>query len=539
MSGIAIPATLREGRYVVGDLLGQGGMAVVVVAHDEELGVDRAVKLLAPHGAQRKSLRRRLKAEARAMARLNHPNILAIHDVGVENDMDYVVMDLALGGSLQDLAERGPLNPWVAAGFMVQVLSALAAAHAQGIVHRDVKPHNVLLDENGRALLADFGIALLAGEDRRTRTGVAMGSLAYMPPEQRLDAARVDATADLYAVGSSLYALATSSNPVDLFLADESSQRWNDVPEGLRPLIRRAVRMDPEERWPDAGTFAHALVDAIREAGMDLGTVHGMATSFLPTDRTQAPTRPGTPPPHEPTQAAVDYIDERVPTVTRADLPPVVDAPPMAHEPRGTLAPREPDPDGRWVFLPVLLLLLGAVGLLLAVNPVSPSPTPAPTTIAPEPAPLEPAPEIAAEPVAPPPAEPVTPALPTPPPPPEPVVVRPEPVRPAPRPVATASSAPTGRWVGALNGIAVTVDLEGPASGITGSFTSMFGSKRSQSSLSGRYDAAGRTLELEDAPGTPDPATYSLVLAEDGKRLEGQVRTARGMRRLVLERANP
>ncbi|MCA9569572.1 MAG: serine/threonine protein kinase, partial [Myxococcales bacterium] len=319
---ISVPETLREGRYVVGELLGQGGMAVVVKAHDTELGVDWAVKILAPHGAHRKSLRRRLKAEARAMARLNHPNILAIHDVGTEDDLDYVVMDLALGGSLQDVAERGPMDPWVATSFMVQVLSALGAAHAQGIVHRDVKPHNVLLDLNGRAMLADFGIALLAGEDRRTRTGVAMGSLAYMPPEQRLDAARVGPTADLYAVGSSLYAMITRNNPVDLFLAGPKSERWAGVPDALRPLLQKAVRMAPEERWQDATTFAHALMEAIRGAGMDLPSIHGMMGSFVAADRTAAPTG-GPAPTRDPTQAALEYLDQRVPTVAAVDLPPL------------------------------------------------------------------------------------------------------------------------------------------------------------------------------------------------------------------------
>ncbi|MEZ4239879.1 MAG: serine/threonine-protein kinase, partial [Myxococcota bacterium] len=178
MAGSSLPATLAGGRYVLGEPLGQGGSAVVVRARDERLGVDRAVKILAQvPDSVRATMRRRLQAEARTMARLHHPHVLTVHDVGRDGDLDYVVMDFAPGGSVGDaLDRRGWLPVDEAVDDVVQVLSALEAAHAAGVVHRDVKPGNLLLDAAGRVLLADFGVALIAGEDRRTRAGAAIGS---------------------------------------------------------------------------------------------------------------------------------------------------------------------------------------------------------------------------------------------------------------------------------------------------------------------------------------------------------------------------
>ena len=199
--------TLLGGRFELLRELGVGGTASVWEVEDAELGVRRAVKILnAGRPQRRQALRKRLRAEARAMARLAHPNVLTIYDVASTDELDFVIMDLAEGGSLSEWLERtGPMEPRTALSFTVQVLSALAAAHAAGMVHRDVKPQNVLLNSRGTALLADFGIALLTEDQHRTtRTGVAMGSLSFMPPEQRLDARSVSASADVYATGAML-----------------------------------------------------------------------------------------------------------------------------------------------------------------------------------------------------------------------------------------------------------------------------------------------------------------------------------------------
>lgn len=264
LGNITVPETLDHGRFSVGKVLGQGGMALVVVAHDDELGVDRAVKILDVSRPNSATQRRRLRFEAWTMGRLHHPNILSIHRVGNEGDLDYVVMDLAQGGSLQDaLNSSGPLLAATAIQYMIQTLSALAFAHASGVVHRDIKPQNILLDSEGSVLLADFGIAMTAGDDREGRIGAATGSIAFMPPEQRFDAGGVGPPADLYATGTTLFNLITGENPVDLFLATDRSERWSAVPQPLRPVLRRACAMRPDDRWGSASAMAHALLEVL------------------------------------------------------------------------------------------------------------------------------------------------------------------------------------------------------------------------------------------------------------------------------------
>lgn len=257
-------------RFELLQELGVGGTASVWEAEDIELGVRRAIKILnVGRPGRRLALRKRLKAEARAMARLAHPNVLTIYDVSSTVDLDFVVMDLAEGGSLSEWLERtGPMDPHTALSFTVQVLSALAAAHAAGMVHRDVKPQNVLLNARGTALLADFGIALLTEDQHRnTRTGVAMGSLSFMPPEQRLDARSVSASADIYATGAMLYNLLTGANPVDLFTVDVGSKRFEGLPSSLQQILVQATRHDPARRYESAQAMAREIVRFLPDAG--------------------------------------------------------------------------------------------------------------------------------------------------------------------------------------------------------------------------------------------------------------------------------
>ncbi len=261
--------TLLAGRYRLGVLIGVGGAARVHVATDTVLGVERAVKVLdVGQGEERAHLRKRLQSEARVMAALDHPHVLRVYDLGHDQGHDFVVMELARRGSLAwRLQTEGPLPFGEVATIGVQVLSALEAAHGAGIIHRDVKPQNIL-DVGGRVQLADFGIALISGPEvlRVTRTGMAMGSLAYMAPEQRVDASRVGPTADVYALGATLYALSCNLNPVDLFLVGEGSSRWDPVPPALRPVLIRATRLDPADRYASAAAMARALCEAVPEA---------------------------------------------------------------------------------------------------------------------------------------------------------------------------------------------------------------------------------------------------------------------------------
>ena len=265
------PTVLRDGRYELGSPLGQGGMATVFRARDRTLGVQRAIKMLRPEHSDASDFRDRLRSEAQAMARLEHPNILPILDVGTEGDYFYVVMPLADRGSLQDLLkEKGPLSWGDATRCVVQVLAALSNAHTLDVVHRDVKPQNILVGSRGQALLADFGIAMLADRhhtDRNTVTGVAMGSPSFMPPEQRVDARNVDHRADIYSAGATFYAMITCRTPVDLYTAKADSKRWRDVPEPFVRVIRRATAMAPEDRFNTALEMARAVLDASEEVG--------------------------------------------------------------------------------------------------------------------------------------------------------------------------------------------------------------------------------------------------------------------------------
>lgn len=265
-----MPGTLLAGRYVVGELLGRGGAAAVYSAEDRVIGVRRALKVMegadGVDDATRGALRARLHDEAQVMARLAHPNVVAVHDVGAGEGYDWVVMDLVEGGTLAEAADRGGVTVGTAVRWMGQVLSALEAAHAASIIHRDVKPQNILIDRYGNARLADFGIALIRSDTtlRTTRTGVAMGSLAYMAPEQRLDARGVTVEADIYGVGATLFQIVSGASPMDLFMAGEHSDRLAGVPVELRRVIVAATRYEPSRRYSSAAGMAAALAEAGR-----------------------------------------------------------------------------------------------------------------------------------------------------------------------------------------------------------------------------------------------------------------------------------
>jgi tRNA A-37 threonylcarbamoyl transferase component Bud32 len=261
--------SLGSGRYSLHDRLGTGGMAEVRKVWDGRLAVWRAIKQLRPEIANNPVIRRRFDQEARAMARLHHPHILAIHDVGDDDARPYLVMDFAAGGSLADrVAQDGPLAPALAARLVREALLGLDHAHREGVVHRDVKPHNLLVDATGRALVSDFGIARVLDDDTGlTRTGATVGTLAYMAPEQRANAASVDGRADVYAAAGSLYHLLTGREPIDLFL--ERPGTYGDVPPALAAIIRRGCQYEPGDRWQTAAAMAAAL-DACRgELGVE------------------------------------------------------------------------------------------------------------------------------------------------------------------------------------------------------------------------------------------------------------------------------
>jgi tetratricopeptide (TPR) repeat protein len=273
MQGVlAGPGTVLAGRYTLERELGRGGMATVFLAHDQRHRRPVAVKVLRPQIAAYLGADRFLR-EIEIAARLTHPHILPLHDSGESGEQLYYVMPFVEGESLRErLAREGPLPLEKALRITCEVADALAYAHAQGIVHRDIKPGNILL-EAGHAVVADFGIARAlssAGVQDMTTSGLIVGTPVYMSPEQA-SGSRVDGRSDLYSLGCVLYEMLTGSPPfsgatpqaVTAQHAYERPALLAVVLPSTPPAVVRAVdvvlQKDPEDRFPTAEEFAHAL----------------------------------------------------------------------------------------------------------------------------------------------------------------------------------------------------------------------------------------------------------------------------------------
>jgi hypothetical protein len=261
------------GRYHLEEPIASGGAAIVWRAFDENLSRSVAIKLLHPHHATDPTVVERFERESRAAAQLNHPNAVRIYDTGREDDLVYLVMEHVDGPSLRDvLKEWGPLDPLAVAALGEQVASALGEAHAHGLVHRDVKPANILLASDGTVKVTDFGIAkALSGADATlTNPGTVVGTAAYVAPEQ-LEDAQVDARADIYALGVVLYECLTGK---PAFSGDTPTataamrltyelmpprQLRSDVPRVLDDVVVRATRRDRAERFTDGSAMAATL----------------------------------------------------------------------------------------------------------------------------------------------------------------------------------------------------------------------------------------------------------------------------------------
>jgi serine/threonine protein kinase len=257
---------LAAGRLKLREILGEGGVGTVYLAYDERLDVERAVKVLAQDRASNQVQRQRFLTEARIQARLRHPNIVEVYDIEDDGTQVYLVMELVAGGSIWDrLKAEGPLPPGEAARVAVGILAALEQAHEQDIVHRDIKPHNILMTERGVPKLADFGVAHLPSEEHGgvTRTGVVMGTWSFMAPEQRASSRRVDPRSDIYAVAASLYTLVTGYTEPDLFDFERDSEIFRRLPDPLRPILHRATRYARSERYPDATSLRQDLERAL------------------------------------------------------------------------------------------------------------------------------------------------------------------------------------------------------------------------------------------------------------------------------------
>jgi eukaryotic-like serine/threonine-protein kinase len=272
LSGLGLPP-----RYADAKLIGRGGMADIYAAEDTELGRRVAVKVLSERFAEDPDIRERFKREALTAARLSgHPNIATIFDVGETEGRPFIVMELVDGGSLADRIGAGPVPEEQALAWLGQAAAALDAAHAEGIVHRDVKPSNMLLDGQDDLKITDFGIALVLDEAATgvTATGTVLGTAGYLSPEQAAGQ-RATAASDIYALGVVAYELLTGERPfARASVAAEASAHINEPVEppseraGLAsqadPVFARALAKDPSYRYTSAAELVQDLSAALR-----------------------------------------------------------------------------------------------------------------------------------------------------------------------------------------------------------------------------------------------------------------------------------
>ncbi len=294
------------GRYQIYESLGEGGMATVYRAYDTRLGRFVALKVLRPAGEPQPAMLRRFELEARALAQLSHPAIVRVLDYGEENGWPFMVMELVPSGTLKDrlAADARPVPYRDAARFLAPVARALELAHSRGIIHRDVKPSNILIGERGEPLLSDFGIAKTLESDATaelTGTGVRLGTPDYMSPEQ-CAGAPVDYRTDIYSLGLVLYEMLTHVKP---FSADTpmaimhrqiydplpNPRQWAPgLPRAVDEVLGRALAKDPAQRYASMGEFAAAL------EGLAAGAVSVPAPAPQPRPQREAraaDTQPG------------------------------------------------------------------------------------------------------------------------------------------------------------------------------------------------------------------------------------------------------
>ena len=308
LPGVALKTGTRLGPYEIGSPLGAGGMGEVYLAKDTRLDRTVAIKVLPSHLSGDPELRQRFEREARAVSSLNHPHICTLHDIGREGNVDFLVMEHLEGETLAERLKKGPLPFHEALPCAVQIADALDKAHRQGVVHRDLKPGNIMLTKTGAKLL-DFGLAKLAGttaatpnistlsalptEQRSlTAAGAILGTFQYMAPEQ-LEGGEIDARTDIFALGAVIYEMVTgakafegksqaslisaimSANPAPM----SSLQAFS--PPALERVVRTCLAKDPDKRWQNAGDVAREL-EWIAQAGPQGAVVERGLRARLP-----------------------------------------------------------------------------------------------------------------------------------------------------------------------------------------------------------------------------------------------------------------
>jgi eukaryotic-like serine/threonine-protein kinase len=283
--------TLFDGRYRIVRKLGFGGMANVYLAEDQELGRRVAIKILNDRHAGDEQFVERFRREAKNAAGLSHPNIVSIYDRGEAEGTYYIAMEYLDGRSLKELIlSRGPAPVSVAVDYARQILAALRFAHRNGIVHRDIKPHNCLVDDEGRVKVTDFGIAR-AGASQMTEEGSIIGTAQYLSPEQARGT-QVNQTSDLYSLGIVLYEMLTGSvpftgdSPVEIAMKHLSATpppltaKRPDIPKGLEMVVMRALAKSPAARYQSADEMDADLERVARGLGVSRETEEA-ATSVI------------------------------------------------------------------------------------------------------------------------------------------------------------------------------------------------------------------------------------------------------------------
>ncbi|MFJ9638187.1 serine/threonine-protein kinase [Streptomyces sp. NPDC101178] len=398
------------GRYRLGEELGRGGMGKVWRAHDEVLHRTVAVKELTAGlyvaEADRLVLHARTQKEARAAARITHPGVVTVHDVIEYDKRPWIVMQYVDGPSLADEAKaKGEIAPREAARIGLHVLSALRAAHSAGVLHRDVKPGNVLLARSGQVLLTDFGIAAIEGDSTITRTGELVGSIDYLAPE-RVRGGDPGPASDLWSLGATLYTAVEGrspfrrTSPISTMQAVVTEEPPAPVKAGpLGPVITALLRKDPAGR-PTAAETEQMLLDAME------GRQPRAAQEYVPTQRVTEEGRYG--------YAGPDGSTARIPGTPGADGPPHFPATGPPHLPAtGPLTGPGSAPvtrragSRRWRTVLVVVVaaaILGGAGGLAAMKygqgasasgrTTTPTPTTSGTPRTSPPAPTTPAPEI-------------------------------------------------------------------------------------------------------------------------------------------------
>ncbi|MFM9133860.1 MAG: Stk1 family PASTA domain-containing Ser/Thr kinase [bacterium] len=357
-SADALIGTLVDGRYQVLRRLARGGMATVYEALDTRLDRTVALKVMNPALAEDPEFVSRFRREARAAAQLAHPHVVAVYDQGETDGVPYLAMEYVPGRTLRDvLREHGPLTPEQALTVLDPVLEALAAAHDAGFVHRDVKPENILISDDGRVKVTDFGLARAVTNVTSATQGMLIGTVAYLSPEH-VERGVADGRSDVYGAGICLFEMATGQVPFaaenPLSVAYQHVNSDVPSPSSLRPgtppdvdaLVARATRRDPDLRYPDARSF---LAD-VRRVRRELPPPRPLTTG--PTDTLVVPAGllPAQP-------------------VKAAPPPAAAQARPPAHR----AAPRQRGRGRGWAIAIVLLLLVvagaAAAGWYLAAGP--------------------------------------------------------------------------------------------------------------------------------------------------------------------------